>query len=239
MVHREAPIEAALYLGTSIVVVTGSVVWGARLPDFNTLHLFFGGIVIIGTPAAAVAVWSIWKQLRGKGYRLLALTVIALCILQLELGVGLGIDRLQVFGPGTYPPVPLQTLAHIEGLPVDAKLAYACRIDEETAFWDARLLGISAHTGRRLVPMCFEAETLGVLTGGRFDTDVESPLFRLAPQRALYPESSARPSEASVVAFLKANGIGYIYADRLHPNSLVPGATSINSSGDAEVFQVP
>jgi hypothetical protein len=75
----------------------------------------------------------------------------------LEIGVG----RLRAFGPQEHAPVPVAILGEIRNLPPDAKLAYACRPFEETAFWDARLLGLDAHTGRRIVPMCFQAEVLG------------------------------------------------------------------------------
>jgi len=69
--------------------------------------------------------------------------------------------------------------------------------------------------------MCFEADFFGQLIGGQKSVDVPNRLFLRAPQHALYPDSSAQPSAASVTSFLKANGIGYIYADALHPNSLV------------------
>src|SRR4029079_4859923 len=69
MSHRDAPMEAALYLGTIATLVVGAIVWGARLGDFDTVHLFYGGIAVFGTPVAAVAVWSIWRRLRVGGHR--------------------------------------------------------------------------------------------------------------------------------------------------------------------------
>ena len=141
-VRKKADIEAGLYTGTVALLVIGAIAWGALLPDFSTFHLFFGGIAVFGTPAAAVAVWSIWKQLRAKGYPLLALTIMALCVGQLALGSALGIDRLQVFGPGTYPPVPTAVLEAIQSLPASAKLAYACNVGEESGFGNARLNGM-------------------------------------------------------------------------------------------------
>ena len=72
--------------------------------------------------------------------------------------------------------------------------------------------------------MCFEADFFGQLVGGQKSADIANPLFQWAPQRALYPDANARPSPASVAAFLKANGIDYIYADTMHPNTLVPDA---------------
>jgi len=40
MVRRESSIEAGLYVGTIALLVVGTLVWGARLGDFNTFHLF-------------------------------------------------------------------------------------------------------------------------------------------------------------------------------------------------------
>jgi hypothetical protein len=124
-------------------------------------------------------------------------------------------------------------------LPPDAKLAYACRPFEEVAIWDPRLVSIDAHTGRSVVPMCFEAESFGELMGAAMSADIPSPLFDRAPQRIVYPSSSAHPSPASLAAFLKDNGIDYIYADSVHPNSLVPDAVPIATSGDAQVLHIP
>ena len=161
----------------------------------------------------------------------------AFVVAQLELGIGIGILRLQAYGPGAYAPVPLVTLAAIRTLPPDAKLAYACRRFEEAAFWAAQLVSVDAHTGRRVVPMCFQAETYPVLFGRPLSPDVASPLFELAPQRAVYPDSGAHPSPPAVVAFLKDNGIGYIYADAWHLNSLVPNAVPI--APGSSILRVP
>jgi len=49
----------------------------------------------------------------------------------------------------------------------------------------------------------------------------------------------AQPSAARVVSFLKANGIDYIYADALHPNTLVPDAIPIATSGETQVLRIP
>jgi hypothetical protein len=240
MVRHDASIEAGLYLGAIVIVVAGAVVWGALLGDFNTFHLFFGGIAVFATPVAAVAVWSIWTRLRATtGRARPALGLLVLCGLQIELGVGLAVGRMQGFGPGSYPPVPVQMLTAIRSLPADAKLAYACRPMEEVAFWTAGLLGIDAHTGRRIVPMCFEAEALGELTGTEMSQDVPNPLYQWAPQRTLYPDSSTLPSATSVLAFLKANGIDYIYADTLHPNSLVPAAVPVATTDSAQILRIP
>jgi len=239
MGRKDASIGAGLYVGTAALLVTGALVWGALLADYNTFHLFFAGIAVFATPVAAVAVWSIWRRLRATGHARLAVALLLLCLTQLEFGVGLGVLRLWRFGPGTYPPVPGAILAEIRSLPSDAKLAYACLPFEEVAFWDARLLALDAHTGRRIVPMCFEADTFGLINGTPLSRDRPSPLFRSAPQRALYPDADAKPSTASVAAFLKDNGIGYIYADALHPNTLVPDAIPIATNGETQVLRIP
>jgi hypothetical protein len=130
-------------------------------------------------------------------------------------------------------------LGTIASLPQDAKLAYSCQPAEEIAFWDARLLGIAAHTGRRIVPMCFQSDYLGVLTGGTLTDDLASPLFQSAPQRILYPTAGARPSTDRILAFLQSHGIDYIYADDAHPNALIPGATEVASVGNFTILRVP
>ena len=92
MVRKERSIEADLYLGTAVLVVVGALVWGARLGDINTFHLFFAAIAVFATPAAAVAVWSIWLRLRATGRRAAsAIAVLVVCGVQLELGAALGI----------------------------------------------------------------------------------------------------------------------------------------------------
>jgi hypothetical protein len=239
LVHRQRPREADLYVGAAAILVAGAVAWGARLGDFNMFHAFFGGIAVFATPVAVIALWSMAKRLRASGRPLLASGVIVLCLVQTEVGMGTGILRLQRFGPGNYEPVPLGILAAIERLPADARLAYSCQPAEELAIWDARLLGISAHTARRVVPMCFQSESLAQLAGGQASLDVANPLFLSAPQRALYPTSSASPSTESVVSFLKTHGIHYIYADRAHPNALVADARVVAADGEFQVLQLP
>ena len=239
LVRKEAPIQAAMFVGTAALLVVGALAWGARLGDFTMFHVFYAGIAVFATPVAAFAVWSIRMRLRAGGHALLAAATLLFCVAQLEFGIGLGIIRLQVFGPRDYAPVPVELLAAIKALPSDAKLAYGCRPFEEIAFWDSRLLGLQAHTGRTIVPMCFQAESLGMLTGTEMSADIPSPLFQWAPQRELYPDSGVHPSAESVARFLKENGIDYIYADGAHPNALVSEATLVAESGAFQLLHVP
>jgi len=237
--RRSPTFVSDLYLGTLILLLVGAVVWGARLGDHNMFHAYFAGIAVFATPVAVVACWALWLRLRATGKPLAAMVVILLCVLQITFSAGLTIVRLQRFGPRDYEPVPLALLDAIQGLPEDAAIAYACQPAEEIAFWDARLLAITAHTGRGVVPMCFESEFLGMLVDVPMSTDVMSPLFTLAPQRALYPTASARPSPDQVIAFLEEHGIHYIYADLSHPNTLVPTARPVAVAGDFQVLALP
>jgi hypothetical protein len=176
--------------------------------------------------------------LRATRHRL-RFAVIALCVLQLEFDVAFSIGGLEASGPGANRPVSVALLGEIMNLPSQAKLAYSCSAFEEIGFWDARLVSLDAHTGGRVVPMCFQAEVFGPMTGGPVSSDVPSRSFRSAPQYALYPNSGAVPSPADITAFMKANGIDYIYVDALHPNTLVPDAIPIATSGDTQVLRLP
>jgi hypothetical protein len=167
---------------------------------------------------------------------------LVLCIAQLQLGVASGVVRLQGFGPGgrlSPQAVPVAILAAISSLPPGSKLAYACRPFEDGAFWNPSLLAFDAHTGRRMVPMCFEASFLGQLTGGQMSPDIPSPLFEWAPQRQLYLDSGAHPSLATTASFLKENGVDYIFVDAAHPNSLIPDAIPIVMNGETQVLRIP
>ena len=237
--RRKAPLEADVYIGTLVLLLAGALAWGARLGDFNMFHVFYGGISVFAAPVAAVAVISVARYLRTTRHPKLAAGFLAVCAIQLGLGVALGVLRLQGFGPNDYRPMPVSLLEAIGQLPPEAKLAYACGPFEEFSFADQRLLSVDAHTGRRVVPMCYQAELFGTLIGAERSVDVPSTSFRWAPQRSLYPESTASPSSAAVAAFLKENGIQYIYADHAHPNSLVADAVVIAASGDAQILRVP
>jgi hypothetical protein len=234
MTRRAAPRLAAVFLATVSLVALSAVAWGWRMADYDTFHIFFGAITVFATPVAAVAIWTLWLRLRAMGRLRLIL-----CALQLEVGILPVMARLQQFGPGAYPPIPLEALAAIRSLPDGAKLAYSCKPDEEFAFWIPRLMSIYAHTGRRVVPMCYESDVSSVMIGADPSIHAENPVFRWAPQRSLYSDRTSQPSTASIAAFLKEHNVRYIYADAGHPNSLVPGALGIGSFGDVVILVVP
>jgi hypothetical protein len=237
--RRKAPVQAGIYLGTVVLLGAGAIVWGARLGDFSMFYFFYGGIAVFATPVAAVAVWSARMRVRTAAHARIAVAFLMLCIAQLEYGVGIGIVRLQGLGPGAYPPVPLNLLSAIMGLPTDAKLAYSCHPAREASFQSPALLSIDAHTGRRVVPMCFEQDFFSTVIGAEPSEQVPSAFFRWAPQRTLYPDAATHPTSEAVAVFLKSHGINYIYADAAHPNSLVADAIPIAKSGDFELFRVP
>jgi hypothetical protein len=240
LVRKEAPVQADVYFGTVVLLVAGAIAWGARLGDITMFHVFYGGIAVFATPVAAVAVWMLLERLREKQHLRLAFGLVVVCVIQLELGVVTGILRLQQFGPHIdQEPISVSLLGAIRQLPPDARLAYACRPFDEAGFADPSLLSIDAHTGRRVVPMCFEANFFSTLLGAQRSVQVPNATFRWAPQRTLYPDAEADPSSAAVAAFLKDNGIDYIYADARHPNSLVADAVPIATSGEGQVFRIP
>src|SRR4029077_17925692 len=90
MVRKERPIESGLYLGTMVLMVVGTLAWGARLGDFNTFHLFYGALAVFGTPVAAVSVWSVWQRLRATGRTRGAIALAVVCGAQLEFGALFG-----------------------------------------------------------------------------------------------------------------------------------------------------
>ena len=232
------PAIADGYIAIAAMLGLAALAWGARLGDFNMFHVFFGAVAVFATPAAAMAMWYAWERVRATRGTIFTAIIALLFVAQLDVGFFLGVLRLQQFGPGYYAPVPVQLLDVIRGLPEDAKIAYSCGTTEEISYWVPRLLSIGVHTDRRIIPLCFEADYFAYLAGSELSADVESPLFRTAPQRSLYPASSAKPSSQAVAAFLTAKGIDYIYADDAHPNILVPGATRIASIDGFELLRV-
>jgi hypothetical protein len=226
--------------GTVALLVVGAIAWGTRLGDFNMFHVFFGGIAVFATPVAAVAAWILFERLRKRRQLRLAFGAAIVCGIQLAVGVASVTVRLQEFGPRLHnEPVSTALLESIRQLPPDAKLAYACRPLEEISFADTSLLSIDAHTARRVVPMCFQADVFSTQNGVWPSAQVPTAGFTLAPQSILYPDADANPSSEAVAVFLKIHGIDYIFADQRHPNSLVPDAVPIAASDHGEVLRVP
>jgi hypothetical protein len=180
----------------------------------------------------------VWTRLRSSGRLRLAASLMVFSVVQLELGAIPAMTRLQLFGSTTYPPIPLDVLAVIETLPPDAKLAYSCRQDEEFAFSTPALVSIYAHTGRRVVPMCYELDFWSPMIGAHPGNRPENPFFKYIPQHELFTDRTTFPSLSSIAAFLEAHGIGYIYADAEHPNSLVPSAHLIASHGNVVILRI-
>ena len=230
---------ADLFLGVMGLLVAGAIGWGAQIGEFTMFYLLFAGIAVYATPLAAVAVRMLRDQLRDVGHMRLADLLVILCMIQLQIGVFAVTLRLQGLGVSVYKPMPLSLLGSITQLPSDAKLAYACEPTEEIAFAVPQLLTIDAEAARRVVPMCFEAEFPSILLGAKPDITVVSQFFLGAPQFELYPTAIAQPSSTEILAFLNRYGIDYIYADARHPNTLVPEAAVIASSGEFQVLKVP
>ena len=237
--RRDAPLRADLYVGTIVLLIVGAIAWGDRLGNFNMFYVFYSGIAAIATPVAAIAARILWARLRSAGHTRLGVATLILGVIQLEAGFGIGIIRMQDHGPGDYAPAPLSLLQAIDQLPTEAKLAYRCGPFEEATFGTPNLLAIDAHTGRRIVPMCFEADVFSLAGGAEPSAQMPSADFTFAPQRALYPDAAAHPSSAAIATFLKGHGIDYIYADVEHPNSLVLDAVPIAKIGDAEILRLP
>lgn len=231
---------ADLCLGSGVILLGGALIWGARMSQFTMFYFFYAGLATIVTPIAAACAWKILARLRSANRLRLAAAAMALCLIQVELGIGVTILSLQRFGPPTqYEPVALSVLSAIRALPEDAKIAYACRPLEELGFVGSALLSINAHSSRPVVPMCFEAEVLSTLVGLEPSAETENAYFKWAPQRALYPDSSADPRPAAVLEFLRSHGIEYIYADEYHPNSLVDGAIPVVAENGSELLAIP
>ena len=168
-----------------------------RLHD--VLPVLCAGIAVIATPAAAIAVWTLWTRLRASKHA--------------KLAVGLGgpmRDPTRVgCGHRSPPSSGIRTTGRSRAdtdiecwhrsriCQQDAKLAYACQPFDELGFGVPRLLSIDAHTGRRVVPMCFEAEVFSELSRRRaIDSRCRTTSFIWAPQRVLYPDATANPSSA-------------------------------------------
>ena len=210
--RREAPFQADLFLATIGLLAAGAIGWGWRLSDFTMFYLYFAGIAVFATPIAVAAVLTVWERLRATRH-----LVGVRADRRLSPPGGAGSHSrdhpFQGFGPGDEEPISVSLLDAIRQLPPDAKLAYSCGPFDEVAFGTPQLLSIDAHTSRRVVPMCFEAEFPSTLIGAARSDEVASQFFLGAPESVLYPDVAARPSSAAVTAFLHAHGIDYVYVD--------------------------
>lgn len=236
--RRDMPLLRDACLGASVLVIAGAFVWGSQLATFNAFYFFFGAIAVFATPVAAAATWWLADRLRATGRRRLLIGLAVVCFLQLELGAMISLSRLERQRP-SYAPIPVSVLQAIMSLPRDAKLAYSCQPFEEISFVNSKLLTLDAHTGRRIVPMCFQADVNGTLLGESISDAFPDAGFATAPQAALYPSATSRPSPAVVAVFLKANGIEYIYVDAAHPNALVPDGVEIARVRDHAILKIP
>ncbi len=237
--RRDSPGRSDLYFATIGILVVGAIGWGAQLADYTMFYLYFAGIAVFAMTIAPVAVRALWERLRATRHRWLAVGLVLVCLFQLELGVVSGIVRLQGFGPSEGQSISSSLLGEIGQLPPDAKLAYSCGPFDEVAFGTPQLLSIDAHTARRVVPMCFEAEFPNTLLGAERSDQVPSQFFRGAPQMALYPDAAAHPSREAVAEFLRHHRIQYVFADLQHPNTLIEGAELIAADGGVEVLSIP
>jgi hypothetical protein len=239
VLRRDDPYRAAVAGGTAAIGVAGALAWGWRLAEHNMFHVFTGAIAVFLTPMAVACVWLLWDRARRTGHRPLAAVLLALCVLQVAVGGVISLVRLERRGSGGYPPTPTTMLDAIRALPGDATIAYACQQRLEVAFWEPWLTSLDAHTGRHMVPMCFQPDSLGVRIGAPDDPTVVSPYFALAPQRSLYPTADAVPDPAAVAAFLATHGIDYIYQDAIQSDTLLPGALEVFRDGDHRLLLVP
>jgi hypothetical protein len=237
-VRREQPATGGLVITSLFTVVAGVVAWGALVADLNTFHLLFGAIVAVLTPVSIVVLLAILGQARRQRKRPLATAVLILGLGQVFLAGLISGAQLQAFGPLGFSPTPVDALAALRALPPGSKAAYGCDVLENFAPWDASLVSIDAHTGVRMVPMCFIADRARRILGRELDPEIESPFFKPVPQRMLYPDASAIPAAADVRAFLATHGIGYIYADAAHPNSLVPQAIPVFSADGLTIYRI-
>jgi hypothetical protein len=216
-----------------------ALIWGYLIADFNSFHFFYGSLLVFGTPMALVGVGVLLGKLRRIDFHRLAAVVAIAVAVQTAIGVLTTIERLRSFGHGQYDAMPLAMVAAIRALPVEAKIAYACRKLEEFAWWDPRLLGLAEMSARPVIPMCFEGDPLPFLHEQNASEDVENQFFRFAPQRSLYPTSTATPSTSDVEAFMRHHGIMFIYADPDHPNTLVPEAEVVARIGERLLLRLP
>ena len=229
LVRNDRPALAEVYLATMVIFLAGTFAWGWRTAEFDMFYFFFGAIAVFAEPMAAIALWTLPQLLRKTRHLRLAAAVALLTIIQLDLAIVFSGLRLEVAGSRDDAPIPVSLLDAIKRLPADSELAYACQPFEEVSYGNPKLISIDAHTDRRVVPMCFAADIYSTLVGAKPSAQVPNVDMALAPQHVLYPTASAHPSSAVVAAFLKTHGIDYIFADAMHPNTLVADAVPVAS----------
>lgn len=230
--------HAGLILGAAISLLVGVVTWGLLVSDLNMFHVFSGTFAVIVTPIAIIAVLAALQRLRAAGRSVAASLLLALILLQTMLSGMIAALQLQALGPIGAKVTAVSTLYALRVLPAGAKAAYACDPLENFAPWDASLIALDAHTGVRLIPMCFMADRARRILGRPLDEGIESPFFRRAEQRSLFPDADARPTSAAIRRFLADHEVGYIYADPWHPNTLVPDAELVYSTESTSIFRV-
>lgn len=227
-----------LLVGAVLSVALGAAAWGVMVADLNSFHLFFGSIVTILTPAVAIASVALLHRLRARRRAALASVVLACVLGQTVIAALIAGLQLRGFGPLPYTPTPVAALEALRSLPPGSKAAYGCNPLENFAPWDASLVSLDAHTGVRMVPMCFMADRPRRILGRELDASIESPYFAIAPQRELYPELGASPSSEAVRSFLLANGVAYLFVDTAHPHLLVPDALPVFVDDGVGIYQI-
>lgn len=228
-----------LVAGAVAAVFAGALVWGLRLPDFNSFHAFYAPLAVILTPVAIASFIGAMAHVRLSSRPLIASVMLVMLGFQGAIGIATTVQRLYEFGPGHYQPIPLETLDAIRSLPADARIAYACAPVEEIAVWDARLISITAHTGRAVVPMCFQVDVFGQQLGVPADLTIPSPFFLIAPQMEIYPTIESRPTPEAVRTFLKSHRIEYVFQDEDHPNTLIPDLELVHQRGAVAIYRIP
>ena len=229
----------ATVIGALGGTATAAFVWGALVADLNMAHLFFGALVAILTPIGVVGALSLLARARRDGKRWLPSILVAVILGQTTVAAVLAGVQLRALGALDLAPTPMAALARLRDLPPGSKAAYGCTSTENFAPWDYSLISVEAHTGVRLVPMCFMADRARRLLGRELDPLVESPYFRVAPQRQLYPTATARPSDLDVDLFLRSKGIEFVYTDAWHTDTLVTTTTPLFRSGPVTLYGLP
>lgn len=235
----EQPRLVWLSAASAVAVVLGAAAWGLFVGDLNAFHLFFGPIVAMLTPVAIAILLTVLAWARHQGRHRLARIVLIAFLMQTAVGLGITYAQLRAFGPLNYPATPVAALEGLRALPADAKAAYSCQPIENFAPWDASLVAIDAHTGVRMVPMCFIADRARRILGRELDAEMESPYFALAPQRLLWPTYDARPSEAAIGEFLRTHDIHYLFVDPAHPEPVVSGGSLVFAVEGVMLYRIP